>query len=118
GKGAQGHINFLQEMSGTIKSTALCGLGNSAPNPVLTTLKYFKDEYEAHVKDRVCPSHVCSELLKFEVIESKCVKCGQCYKACPVDAIRWRKKEYAAIDKNKCIKCKACFSACEFMAIQ
>jgi NADH-quinone oxidoreductase subunit F len=105
-------------MSGTIKSTALCGLGNSAPNPVLTTLKYFKDEYEAHVKDRVCPSHVCSELLKFEVIESKCVKCGQCYKACPVDAIRWRKKEYAAIDKNKCIKCKACFSACEFMAIQ
>ncbi|MDD5064602.1 MAG: NADH-ubiquinone oxidoreductase-F iron-sulfur binding region domain-containing protein [Phycisphaerae bacterium] len=118
GKGREEHIKFLQEMSGTIKSTALCGLGNTAPNPVLTTLKYFRDEYEAHVKDRICPSHACSELLKYEVIESKCVKCGQCYKACPVDAIRWRKKEYAVIDKDKCIKCKACFNACEFMAIQ
>lgn len=118
GRGMEEHIKFLQKISGTIKSTALCGLGNTAPNPVLTTLKYFNDEYETHVKDRACPSHVCSELLKYEVIKSKCVKCGQCYKACPVDAISWRKNEYASIDKNKCIKCKACFNACEFMAIQ
>jgi NADH-quinone oxidoreductase subunit F len=118
GKGGQEHIKFLQDMGVTIKNTALCGLGNTAPNPVLTTLRYFLDEYETHVKDKICPSHVCSELLKFEVIKDKCVKCGQCYKACPADAIDWKKKEYAKINKDKCIKCKACINACEFMAIQ
>ena len=118
GKGRQEHIKFLQEMGVTIKNTALCGLGNTAPNPVLTTLKYFLDEYKTHVRDKICSSHVCSELLKFEVIKDKCVKCGQCYKACPADAIDWKKKEYAKINKDKCIKCKACINACEFMAIQ
>ena len=118
GKGRQEHIKFLQEMGVTIKNTALCGLGNTAPNPVLTTLRYFLDEYETHVRDKICPSHVCSELLKFEVIKDKCVKCGQCYKACPADAIDWKEKEYAKINKDKCIKCKACINACEFMAIQ
>jgi len=118
GKGREKHIKFLQEMCVTIKNTALCGLGNTAPNPVLTTLKYFLDEYKTHVRDKICPSHVCSELLKFEVIKDKCVKCGQCYKACPANAIYWEKKEYAEINKDKCIKCKACINACEFMAIQ
>jgi len=118
GKGREEHIKFLQEVSVTIKNTALCGLGNTAPNPVLTTLRYFLDEYETHVRDKICPSSVCSGLLKFEVDKNKCVKCGQCYKACPVDAIDWSKKEYAKINKDKCIKCKACINACEFMAIQ
>ena len=118
GKGKQEHIKFLQEMSVTIKDTALCGLGNTAPNPVLTTIRYFLDEYKAHIADKFCPSHVCVELLKFEVIESKCVKCGKCFTVCPVGAIDWKKKECAKINKEKCIKCKACINACPFMAIE
>lgn len=118
GKGEEKHIAFLQEMGTTIKDTALCGLGNTAPNPVLTTLKYFPDEYREHIKDKNCSSHVCTALLDFEVDEDKCTKCGRCFKACPVDAVEWKKKEYAKINKDKCIKCKSCINACDFMAIK
>lgn len=118
GKGEEKHIAFLQEMGTTIKETALCGLGNTAPNPVLTTLKYFPDEYREHIKDKNCSSNVCTALLDFEVDEDKCTKCGRCFKACPVDAVEWKKKEYAKIDKDKCIKCKSCINACDFMAIK
>jgi NADH-quinone oxidoreductase subunit F len=118
GKGTREHLEFLQKMGEVIKDTALCGLGNTAPNPVLTTLKYFSDEYEAHIENKCCPAHVCVELVKFEVIEEKCVKCGACYEACPVEAIDWEKKQYAKINKDKCIKCKACIAACNFDAIQ
>jgi NADH-quinone oxidoreductase subunit F len=118
GKGSEEHIAFLREMSGTIKDTALCGLGNTAPNPVLTTLRYFPDEYRAHIQDRRCPSHVCLKLLKFEVMNDMCTKCGVCCRVCPAGAIDWKKKEYARIDLDKCIRCKACINACPFMAIQ
>ena len=118
GEGKEEYISFLQKMSTTIKDTALCGLGNTAPNPVLTTLRYFLDEYENHIKKRICSSHVCLGLLRFEVIKDKCVKCGQCYEACPVGAIRWKKKEYPKINNDKCIKCKACINVCSFMAIK
>ena len=118
GGGLQEHITFLQEMGTTIKDTALCGLGNTAPNPVLTTLKYFLDEYQDHIESKECPSHVCTKLIKFEVDKDKCVKCGQCYNVCPAEAIDWKKKTYPKINKDKCIKCKACLNACEFMAIQ
>ena len=118
GKGRKEHIAFLQEMAVAIKDTALCGLGNTAPNPVLTTLKYFADEYEAHINDKICPSHVCSSLIEFEVINDKCIKCGRCHAACPANAIEWKKKEYAKINKEKCIKCKACINACPVMAIK
>jgi NADH-quinone oxidoreductase subunit F len=118
GRGKEEHLDFLQEMGESIKETALCGLGNTAPNPVLTTLKYFKDEYIAHIKEKKCPAGVCVDLLKFEVIQEKCVKCGQCYKVCPVGAVEWKKKEYAAINKEKCTKCKSCIMACEFGAIE
>jgi NADH-quinone oxidoreductase subunit F len=118
GRGKEEHIRFLQEMGEAIKDTALCGLGNTAPNPVLTTIKYFPEEYEAHIKAKNCPAQVCAELVKFEVVEEKCTKCGICYKVCPVGAIDWKKNEYAKIDKDKCIKCKACIIACPFKAIK
>ncbi len=118
GKGTEEHLKFLDEMSDTIKKTALCGLGNTAPNPVLTTMKYYFDEYKSHIKDKHCPAAVCTNLIKFEVNEDKCVKCGMCYKACPVDAVTWEKGKCAKIDKDKCIKCKSCINACKFMAIE
>ncbi|GAK61678.1 NADH-quinone oxidoreductase subunit F [Candidatus Vecturithrix granuli] len=118
GRGKEEHLAFLQEMGTTIKSTALCGLGNTAPNPVLTTLRYFPEEYQAHIHDHVCPSRVCTALIQFEIITANCVQCGLCFKACPVGAITWEKKQYPILDKNKCIKCKACIDACNFGAIQ
>jgi NADH-quinone oxidoreductase subunit F len=117
GRGREEHLNFLHELGTSIKESALCGLGNSAPNPALTTLRYFMDEYLAHIRDGQCPAHVCTALVKFVVLEEACTKCGQCFKACPAGAIEWQKKEYARINKDKCIKCKACISACDFKAI-
>ncbi len=118
GRGTEDHLTFLRETGNTIKNTALCGLGNTAPNPVLTTLQYFPEEYAAHIHDRECPSHVCTALIKFEFIEENCTKCGLCHKACPVEAIEWKKKQYPVLDKEKCIKCKSCIDACNFEAIQ
>jgi len=118
GHGTQKHLDFLKEMSDTILKTALCGLGNTAPNPVLTTMKYYFDEYESHIKGHKCPAAVCTNLIKFEIIKDKCIKCGRCFKACPVDAIDWKKKEYPVLHKNKCIKCKSCINACPVMAIE
>jgi len=109
---------LLEEMGKAIKDTALCGLGNTAPNPTLTTMKYFLDEYNIHIKEKRCPAHVCVKLVKFEVIEDRCIKCGQCYKVCPVSAIDWQKGKYPKIDKMKCIKCKACINICPTAAIE
>ncbi|CAN2045458.1 Bifurcating (FeFe) hydrogenase beta subunit [Candidatus Magnetomoraceae bacterium gMMP-1] len=117
GKGRHGDIETLEELSYIIKESALCGLGLTAPNPVLSTLKYFREEYEAHIYDKECPARRCVALLKFEVNPELCKKCGLCFKACPAEAISWKKKEPAVIDKDKCIKCLTCYSACRFGAI-
>ncbi len=118
GRGKPKHMTFLKEMGETVKSMSLCGLGQTAPNPALTTMRYFQDEYDLHVNKKECPAHVCPELLKFKVIEDKCAKCGMCQKTCPVDAIEWKKGEVARIDLEKCTECRSCIRACPFMAIE
>ncbi len=117
GEGRHGDIELLEELSMVIKDGALCGLGQTGPNPVLSTLNYFRHEYEAHIYDKQCPSKACPALLEFEVDPAKCKKCGLCFKVCPVDAVSWKKKEAAVIDKEKCIKCMTCISTCRFDAI-
>ncbi len=117
GHGEPGDIAKMEELSDVIRETALCGLGQTGPNPVLSTLRYFRDEFEAHINEKKCPAKRCADLLEFKVIEKDCKKCGLCFKACPVDAIAWKKKEPAVIDLEKCIKCLTCFDKCKFDAI-
>jgi NADH:ubiquinone oxidoreductase subunit F (NADH-binding)/(2Fe-2S) ferredoxin/NAD-dependent dihydropyrimidine dehydrogenase PreA subunit len=117
GKGEPEDIVIMEELSATIKETALCGLGQTGPNPVLSTLRYFRDEYEAHIYEKRCPAKRCVALLKFEVNPDMCTKCGLCFRSCPADAITWQKKEVARIDKEKCIECMTCFEKCKFDAI-
>ncbi|MCD6423467.1 MAG: NADH-quinone oxidoreductase subunit NuoF [Elusimicrobia bacterium] len=118
GEGSKTDIEMLRELALMIKKTALCGLGNTAPNPVLTTLNYFLDEYMEHIEEKKCRAKVCVELLKFRVIEEKCKKCGLCFKACPVSAIEWEKGKIAKIINEKCIKCRACIKVCPWDAIE
>jgi NADH-quinone oxidoreductase subunit F/NAD(P)H dehydrogenase (quinone)/NADP-reducing hydrogenase subunit HndC len=117
GKGEPGDIETLKNLSYTIKDSALCGLGQTGPNPVLSTLRYFIDEYNAHIYEKRCPAKRCAALLKFEIDPEICNKCGLCFKSCPAEAIEWKKKEVAKIDKSKCIKCLTCFDRCRFGAI-
>jgi len=117
GEGESGDIELLEELSEGIKDGALCGLGQTGPNPVLSTLQHFRDEYDAHIYEKRCPAKRCPALLEFEVDQDLCIKCGICYRHCPADAIEWKKKEPAYIDKNKCIKCMSCFSNCPSDAI-
>jgi NADH-quinone oxidoreductase subunit F len=117
GEGSIEDLEKLQRLAQTVKDTALCGLGNTAPNPVLTTLKYFREEYEAHISEKNCPASVCVDLIKFEVDEEACQKCGKCQKACPAEAVIWEKKQAASIDKEQCIKCRACIDACDYRVI-
>jgi NADP-reducing hydrogenase subunit HndC len=117
GHGEPSDIGKMEELSHVIKETALCGLGQTGPNPVLSTLRYFRHEFEAHIYEKKCPAKRCADLLEFRVIEHDCKKCGMCFKACPVDAIAWKKKEVAVIDTEKCIKCLTCFDKCKFDAI-
>ena len=117
GQGEEGDIERLEELAEGIKASALCGLGQTAPNPVLSTIKYFRDEYEAHIYEKRCPAGVCRNLLNYVIDEEKCKGCGICAKKCPGDAITGEKKKPHVIDAAKCVKCGACIEACPFNAI-
>jgi ferredoxin len=117
GKAIIEDLNLLEDLAQDVKAGSLCGLGQTAPNPVLSTIRYYRDEYEAHILRHECPARVCVDLIKFEVNEEKCTKCGSCSKVCPTNAVSWKKKEPASIDLEKCIKCRSCIVACRFNAI-
>ena len=117
GKGTMEDLDAMRELAQTIKDTSLCGLGQTAPNPVLSTLNFFEDEYIAHVQDKACPAGACQSLLKYMITEEKCIGCTKCAKVCPVSCISGKVKEKHVIDQNQCIKCGACFDACPVNAI-
>lgn len=112
GKGREGDIELLEELAEVAGNAALCALGKSAPNPVLSTLKYFRDEYEAHIKEKRCPALSCKELIAFYIDPDKCQACMTCAKKCPADAIISAKKQIHVIDQDKCVKCGTCFEVC------
>jgi NADH-quinone oxidoreductase subunit F len=118
GKGEEGDIEKLEELAYQIKDSSLCGLGQTAPNPVLTTIKYFRHEYEAHIRDKKCPAKSCKALLTYEIIPDACTGCTVCAVKCPVDAIEGAKKEVHYIHQDLCIKCGECYSRCNFDAIK
>lgn len=117
GEGEEGDIELLEELCNAIKDGALCGLGQTAPNPVLTTIRYFRDEYEAHIKEKKCPAKECVELLSYHIDPEKCKGCTMCAKKCPVQAISGEVKNPHEIDQNVCIKCGQCYTLCKFGAI-
>ena len=118
GNGREGDIELLEELCGAIKDGALCGLGQTAPNPVLTTIKYFRDEYEAHIKEKRCPAHECAALLTYSIDPDACRGCTMCAKNCPAKAIDGSVKQPHAIDPERCIRCGMCKSVCKFGAIK
>jgi len=118
GTGEMEDIDRLEKLGQHIKETSHCGLGKTAPNPVLSTIRYFRSEYEAHIQEKRCPALVCVNLIQFKVNPEKCKMCGLCKKACPMEAITWEKKTPASINLDKCIRCRSCIQACKFGAIE
>ena len=117
GRGSEEDIELMEELGGVIKEASLCGLGGTAPNPVLSTIRYFRDEYEAHVMDKRCPAGVCKALIEFTVDKAKCTGCRVCARECPEGAISGEKKKLHIIDQTKCVKCGLCRDLCKFDAV-
>jgi NADH:ubiquinone oxidoreductase subunit F (NADH-binding)/(2Fe-2S) ferredoxin len=117
GRGREGDIEMLEGLSQAIKDASLCALGRTAPNPVLTTIRYFRDEYEAHIKDKRCPAGVCTDLIRYFIIPENCTGCMVCLRNCPEEAISGEKQEVHVIDQDKCIRCGICREVCKFDAV-
>jgi NADH-quinone oxidoreductase subunit F len=118
GHGRTSDIDRLEKLSAGIKATSLCGLGQTAPNPILSTIRYFRDEFEAHIRDKKCPAKVCKGMLTYSINEAACKACGACLRACPSSAITGAKKTPHKIDQTKCIKCGSCFEVCKFSSVE
>ncbi|MGD2294338.1 MAG: NADH-quinone oxidoreductase subunit NuoF [Candidatus Aminicenantes bacterium] len=118
GRGKEEDLALLEQLAYSVKDASLCGLGQTAANPVLSTLRYFKDEYLIHVRDKKCPAAVCKELIQYSIIEENCTGCLACIKVCPQEAITGELKKVHVLDQSECIKCGACFEACNFDAIK
>jgi NADP-reducing hydrogenase subunit HndC len=112
GNGEEGDIEKLEEIAGTVQEAALCALGQTAPNPVLSTLKYFRDEYIAHIQEKRCPAGVCKSLISYSIQADKCKGCGICLRNCPVEAISGEKQKPHTINQAKCTKCGTCLEVC------
>ena len=118
GRGQLSDLDLLEELCHTLADSSLCALGKSAPNPVLTTLKYFREEYEAHIREHRCPAGVCPALTSFAIDQSKCVGCGACKRACPAGVISGEVRQPHTIDPARCIACGSCREACKFGAVE
>jgi len=117
GNGEDGDIEELIRLGETIKQLSLCGLGQSGPNPVLSTIRFFRDEYEAHIRDKSCPTKVCLDLMHFEIDKDKCIGCSLCARKCPVSCISGSREEKYYIHQSPCVKCGNCFDVCPVKAI-
>lgn len=117
GKADFSDLDKLEKLGRTVKNGSLCGLGATAPNPVLSALKYFRPEFISHVKDRRCPAVTCKNLVVYRVVPGKCTGCGRCVKVCPTGAITGPRSEPHNLDPSKCIKCRSCYEVCRFDAI-
>jgi len=117
GEGEPEDLARLQTLADAVKRGSLCGLGQTAPNPLLTTLRYFRPEYLMHMVDKYCPATVCQELIEYRVVPGKCTGCGKCVSVCPTGAISGPRAEPHNLDAGKCIKCRACYEICRFDAI-
>jgi NADH:ubiquinone oxidoreductase subunit F (NADH-binding)/(2Fe-2S) ferredoxin/NAD-dependent dihydropyrimidine dehydrogenase PreA subunit len=118
GQGQEEDLELLEKLGRLVKETALCGLGNTAPNPVLTTLRYFRDEYLAHIRDKRCPAGVCKALIHYSILPDMCTGCMACAKNCPVSCISGERKKLHVIDRERCIKCGMCYSVCNYDAVR